>query len=153
MITRFSGVTAATCLLPLVPSCGPSAETKAIVAAGFEREAQERRDLRESVQQAAANGKAFADEIRRDCASPNLRAAREAVSRASQIVGAVQFEAPTRMTVGGAMLNVADIAKRKGCPEVARAIYDEVVANFVGALMPRCASALLSASRIFARVN
>jgi hypothetical protein len=86
-----------------------------------------------AVEDARRPVRAFLAEKSADCTSPRLKeAASRVTDTASAVAAAMRPEYATMLEAGAAVLDVADVAKRKGCARNARELYEFVLRNFSG---------------------
>ncbi|MFI5022545.1 MAG: hypothetical protein ACHQRJ_12935 [Alphaproteobacteria bacterium] len=67
-----------------------------------------------------------------DCSSPDLVTARDKVIGTAAVIDPVRFDLNDIVGAGSWILDVADGAKRHGCKETARYLYDYVISTYVG---------------------
>ena len=67
-----------------------------------------------------------------DCSSPDLVTARNNVVATASVVDPQRFDLDRIFAAGSWILDVADGAKRHGCADTARYLYDAVISTYVG---------------------
>jgi len=86
-----------------------------------------------AVEEALRPAKAFLAEKNADCLSPRLKEAASRITEtAAALAAGMRAEYETMLEAGGAVLDVADGAKRRGCAQKARDLYEFVLKHFSG---------------------
>ena len=78
--------------------------------------------------------RAFETEKPKSCNSKNLEEAEGAVTYAVNVMTPATHGLSGAMAAGDWTLQVADAARRAGCKDVARRLYDRVLQNYVGSV-------------------
>src|SRR5262245_61635421 len=78
--------------------------------------------------------RAFEAEKPKSCNSKNLEESEGAVTYAVNVMTPATHGLSGAMAAGDWMLQVADAARRAGCKEVARRLYDRVLQNYFGSV-------------------
>jgi hypothetical protein len=103
------------------------------VDAGEAARGELRKVQHKAVEEARRPVRAFLSEKSADCASPKLKDAVNKVTETANAVAAtMKPEYTSMLEAGGAVLDVADGAKKRGCARDAKQLYDFVLRNFAG---------------------
>lgn len=112
----------------------PPVQTGSVTAdAGAGARGEIRKVQHKAVEEALRPAKAFLAEKSADCSSPRLKeAASKITETATALAAGMRAEYETMLEAGGAVLDVADGAKRRGCAQKALGLYEFVLKHFSG---------------------
>jgi hypothetical protein len=107
------------------------AATALLIAACASNDGNAQATFRETARGIARSLAAYEREPDGSCSSVHLQSARAGVEKARSWWGSDGTLA-RETRIGDMSVDIADAARRHGCPEVAREIYDDVIATYVG---------------------
>ena len=113
-----------------------SVQTGSVAApadAGEAARGEVRKVQHKAIEEARRPVKAFLADKGADCSSPRLKEAAGKVTETTiALAASMRPDYETMLDAGGAVLDVADGAKKKGCAQKARDLYEFVLKHFSG---------------------